>query len=918
MNENPGSKIAINFSCPHCGQSLEADRDMVGTAIDCPTCCKSIAIPTIAANPMSNIRPATTETPLPLVNEATRDVPEGPSPKPKRIELPTGTFDGSSKPNGWRRVWITIARITAAVARFFGKLICRVGWLIVVLFRKAIVAPTLRVRLVHQYRKAGAFAYQNKIAESECGEIRSQIQAIEAEMVSSKSWRDAAPTVGRFRTMTAGFYIFLRNVRLRIKVGQLQQSLGREQLERGNVNPALGRFAGRATKTRECVERMRTINPNNGGIGNLVAGLATLGVIICVIYPLLMGKPSDAEAQYRLGLKYAKGEGVKRNEKEAMKWFQMAADQGNAKGQRSIGLIYAIGHVVEKDEAKAVEWFRKAAEQGDAKAQYNLGVAYYEGCAVAKDEEESGKWFRKATESARNTAEEGDVASQILLGTIYENGRGVGKDEAEAVKWFRKAAEKGNATGQTLLGSMYADGRGVAKDEEKAVEWFRKAAEQGDAIAQNNLGVHFGTGKGVDKNEMKAVQWYRKAADLGYSVAQNNLGVVYSEGRGVAKDEEAAVEWFRKAAEQGYSDAQRNLGVMYSEGRGVAEDGVKAAEWFLKAEEQGSVEAQNDLGVKYANGQGVEKDEAKAVEWFRKAAEQGHASAQVNLGISYFNGRGVAQDDAKAAAWFRKAAEQGHAYAQNKLGLMYREGRGVAKDEERAAEWFRKATEQGYAEVQRNLGVSPSKGDGVTNPHPGELLDAKVNPKISGADDEEKNSVSIERTQHYWQKVNEILLPFVAKTMNNPNYTPSLEEGETLANQLKRLDGDGVDSGLVENTRDTANFFGNMRDCSVKNQMGTMTQDEALQMMHGLVAFIVLLGSPERLSEKYGVQFIDYSKNYTHIVPSLGQEQRERQTPSGLGPGVDSFRKRFGVTEQTPSGLGPGVDSFRRRFGVTE
>ena len=38
--------------------------------------------------------------------------------------------------------------------------------------------------------------------------------------------------------------------------------------------------------------------------------------------------------------------------------------------------MYANGEGVPEDHAEAVRWFRLAAEQGDAEAQYNLGLMY--------------------------------------------------------------------------------------------------------------------------------------------------------------------------------------------------------------------------------------------------------------------------------------------------------------------------------------------------------------------------------------------------------------------------------------------------------------------------------------------------------------------------------------------------------------
>ena len=88
----------------------------------------------------------------------------------------------------------------------------------------------------------------------------------------------------------------------------------------------------------------------------------------------------DAVAQFELGRCYARGEGVDKNQIEAVRWFRKAAEQGLASAQ--LTLAY---NCVAKDEAEAVRWFRKAAEQGVDEAQFNLAYRYYSGLGVAKD-----------------------------------------------------------------------------------------------------------------------------------------------------------------------------------------------------------------------------------------------------------------------------------------------------------------------------------------------------------------------------------------------------------------------------------------------------------------------------------------------------------------------------------------------------
>jgi TPR repeat protein len=114
------------------------------------------------------------------------------------------------------------------------------------------------------------------------------------------------------------------------------------------------------------------------------------------------------------------------------------ARQGDAQAQCDLGNMYHEGQGVSKDDREAVKWYRKAAEQGYAGAQCNLGLSYAKGQGMPKDYLEAVKWYRKA-------AVQGLTEAQYNLGISYANGRGVSKDYREAVQWFRKAAEQGLA-----------------------------------------------------------------------------------------------------------------------------------------------------------------------------------------------------------------------------------------------------------------------------------------------------------------------------------------------------------------------------------------------------------------------------------------------------------------------------------------
>ena len=132
-----------------------------------------------------------------------------------------------------------------------------------------------------------------------------------------------------------------------------------------------------------------------------------------------------------------------------------AAKQGFVAAQNNLGVMYSLGQGVARDDAEAVKWFRKAAEQGNADAQNNLGLMFSLGRGAKKYDAEAVKWYRMA-------AEQGHVAAQFSLGIKFRDGNGVKQNDAEAVAWFRRAAAQGYVPAQRNLGLMYSLGRGVA------------------------------------------------------------------------------------------------------------------------------------------------------------------------------------------------------------------------------------------------------------------------------------------------------------------------------------------------------------------------------------------------------------------------------------------------------------------------
>ncbi|ACE06262.1 hypothetical protein Aasi_0895 [Candidatus Amoebophilus asiaticus 5a2] len=450
----------------------------------------------------------------------------------------------------------------------------------------------------------------------------------------------------------------------------------------------------------------------------------------------------DVKAQQALGVMYESGNGVTKDVKKAVEWYQKAAMQGHVEAQCNLGGMYELGRGIGKDEHQATYWYQKAADQGYAKAQYKLGMMYELGRGIAKDENQALHWYQKAAGQGNSIAqrkvkelavndkgwvkgkdsnlkgykksgEQIDASEQVNLGVAYYNGQGVQQDYVKAKECFAKAADQGNMHAQNWLGFMYQHGQGGPQNYQEAIKWFQKAADQGLADAQNNLGFMYQNGYGLSQNYQEAIKWFQKAADQGLAAAQNSLGFMYQNGYGLSQNYQEAIKWYQKAAEQGHADAQNNLGFTYQNGYGLSQNYQEAIKWYQKAAEQGNMYAQNWLGFMYENGQGVEKNYRKAIEWYQKAADQGYAYAQYNLGDMYDNGKGVSQNYQEAIKWYQKAAEKGNAAAQCGLGFMYENGLGVAQSYEGAVKWYQKGAEQENMSGKANLGRMYYEGKGI-------------------------------------------------------------------------------------------------------------------------------------------------------------------------------------------------------------
>jgi TPR repeat protein len=120
----------------------------------------------------------------------------------------------------------------------------------------------------------------------------------------------------------------------------------------------------------------------------------------------------DANAMVELAESYSNGEGVAKNDAEALEWFTLAAKAGNSSAMLSLGGLYLLGNDgVEQSDEDAAKWFQKAADLKNAAAIYDLGKLYEDGQGVPRN-------MDKAKELYLESAKLGNAFAQRRLSEL--------------------------------------------------------------------------------------------------------------------------------------------------------------------------------------------------------------------------------------------------------------------------------------------------------------------------------------------------------------------------------------------------------------------------------------------------------------------------------------------------------------------
>lgn len=356
----------------------------------------------------------------------------------------------------------------------------------------------------------------------------------------------------------------------------------------------------------------------------------------------------------------------------ALQALRAAAGQGDPEAMAALGWRYLRGEGVKEDDHQAMKWFRAAMDKGSASGLYGWSRGLRYGYGLTQDIEAGDKLALAA-------AEQGDAQAQM---TAAHHAEEAGDDKG-ARAWLARASDQGHVPGMRRYGYMLLNGDGGPRDTERGLTLLRQAAQMNDGRAMVLIGEAYEFGKGLEADPVQARAWYRRGADAGDERGHFNLGDVLQRGVGGPRDLAEALRQYRLAADQGDQDSAYALAKAHGASGDAGIDLVEMRRWIVRGLELNDPKAMLWQASILAGGIQVPPDQATAIRLYTSAVELGNVTTSYYLASCYEEGKGVPKDLARAAQLYRSASASVPAALQ-RLVLMQLTGRGMPADPDAA------------------------------------------------------------------------------------------------------------------------------------------------------------------------------------------------------------------------------------------
>jgi len=182
-----------------------------------------------------------------------------------------------------------------------------------------------------------------------------------------------------------------------------------------------------------------------------------------------------SQAETEIGKLYLEGKGVDQDDVEAVRWFQLAADNYDLGGIYHLGRQYLLGEGIEQNSDEAARLFSLAASFDHPAAQFHLGMMHMFGDGVEEDSQKSEELIIQALENGGREVRY-DLAGFYFIGYWKSQPEQDNYDPMEAMKWLFLASADGNQAAferlEALAQTMTSEEAALAAA--AAADWVQK------------------------------------------------------------------------------------------------------------------------------------------------------------------------------------------------------------------------------------------------------------------------------------------------------------------------------------------------------------------------------------------------------------------------------------------------------------
>jgi TPR repeat protein len=222
-----------------------------------------------------------------------------------------------------------------------------------------------------------------------------------------------------------------------------------------------------------------------------------------------------------------------------------SAEQGNLTAQFDLAFRYRHGDGVPKDDVEAFKWMEKAAQHDVSSstiaidAQYYLGLMYEKGEGVTKDLTNALHiyfFYREVVVNGNKPEWIGTKPEPYCrLGQMFEKGEGVPQDDSLAATnyfmalkfgFFPTSDDTARCTAIESLLNLYVQGRGLPADTNMISQQLNEIKRNHPittAKGQFLFGQIYEQGKIVPQNLVESAAWFRLAANQNLDDARTKL-----------------------------------------------------------------------------------------------------------------------------------------------------------------------------------------------------------------------------------------------------------------------------------------------------------------------------------------------------------------------------------------------------------